>query len=106
MNINFWKSQLNQRGLYYVLLEIKLRIVERTIKNLFFIKQLSNEQKERINHYFYYTYLKKKYKNWIEKQSIDLTFNKQNDTKIIWWCWLQGEKNAPILCKKCFRKNK
>lgn len=24
-------------------------------------------------------------------------------TKIIWWCWLQGEDNAPTLCKVCLK---
>lgn len=26
---------------------------------------------------------------------------KKNAPKIIWWCWLQGEENAPNLCKAC-----
>ena len=67
----------------------------------FAVHKLNDEQKELINHFFYYTYLKKKYNNWLEKQNIDLSFNKPNETKIVWWCWFQGEENAPLICKQC-----
>ena len=101
MDTNYWKNRLKTRGLKFFLLDIKAKITEKSIKNKFPGHKLNDEQKELINHFFYYSYLKKKYKNWLQKQNIDLSFNKQNDTKIIWWCWFQGEENAPLICKQC-----
>lgn len=52
-----------------------------------------------------YKYLKKKYKYVVDNHSIDK--NRRLSNKV-WWCWLQGEENAPDICKanlNSLRKN-
>lgn len=53
-----------------------------------------------------YCKLRKKYQKYIDSLPFyELTGVKN---KTIWWCWLQGENNAPNLCKACLnslRKN-
>ncbi len=47
-----------------------------------------------------YTYLKSKYKHFLlNYKRIENKTHEYSD--IIWWCWLQGEENAPELCKSC-----
>lgn len=101
MNLKYWKNRLKERGFNYFLLDVKEKFAEKKIQNSLFHKELTSEQKELINHYFYFSYLKKKYSLWVKKQTIDLSFNKSNNTKIVWWCWFQGEENAPLICKQC-----
>ena len=101
MDYKYWNNKFKTRGLKYFFLDIKAKFVEKSIKNKFAGKALTDEQKELINHYFYYSYLKKKYKKWIQQQNPDLSFHTPNNTKIVWWCWFQGEENAPLICKQC-----
>lgn len=46
-----------------------------------------------------YNKLKKKYQRFLD----ELPFYEPSGikNKTIWWCWLQGEENAPALCKSC-----
>lgn len=46
-----------------------------------------------------YTYLKHKYKSYI-KNLPTYTHTHEYSNKV-WWCWLQGEENAPALNKAC-----
>jgi len=101
MDFQYWSNRLKTRGLKYFFLDIRAKLIEKSIKNKFPSHNLNDEQKELINHYFYYSYLKNKYKNWVQAQNPDLSFKKPNDTKIVWWCWFQGEENAPLICKQC-----
>lgn len=53
-----------------------------------------------------YTYLKRNNRKFIDRLPVYET--EEGRTNIIWWCWLQGEENAPALCKACLhslRKN-
>lgn len=68
------------------------------------------EEKENIREWKIYTFLKRKYGTLISNSNYLENYQKQNHTtpKIIWWCWLQGEENAPSLCKAALaslRKN-
>lgn len=48
-----------------------------------------------------YRYLKRKSKDFLYHLP---TYEPGKErTYIIWWCWLQGEDNAPDLCKACLR---
>ena len=52
-------------------------------------------------------FLEKKYNSFLKELPI-LPESTEEKPKIIWWCWLQGEENAPVLCRKCLdslRKN-
>ena len=63
MDYKYWNNKFKTRGLKYFFLDIKAKFVEKSIKNKFAGKALTDEQKELINHYFYYSYLKKNIKN-------------------------------------------
>ena len=47
-----------------------------------------------------YIKLRAKYYN---KCNTGYTLENNIPTKKIFWCWLQGEENAPLLCKKCLQ---
>lgn len=47
-----------------------------------------------------YTYLKQKYKRFLKNYPAHSN-EEHKYSNIIWWCWLQGEENAPALSKKC-----
>ena len=53
-----------------------------------------------------YSYLLKKYSKYLYKMPI---YKSKNEfSNYVWWCWLQGEENAPDLNKACLnslRKN-
>lgn len=46
-----------------------------------------------------YLYLKRKYA-WIRETLPPCEIGSVHP-RIIWWCWLQGEDQAPLLCKAC-----
>lgn len=50
-----------------------------------------------------YSWLQKKYQCKMEgwASGIERASEAENRSDIIWWCWLQGEENAPALCKAC-----
>ncbi len=69
-------------------------------------KCLKGEQLECKRNWIFFSHLKEKYKNKLESlpkyESTGIYSNK------VWWCWLQGEENAPELNKACLnslRKN-
>ena len=69
---------------------------------------LNSEQTSRILDWKWYVYLKRKYSRFFAKLTLPSMPEKQTIPKIIWWCWLQGEENAPSLCRACLnslRKN-
>ena len=47
-----------------------------------------------------FTTLKKKYSALLDTLHYDYPKD-LIPPKIIWWCWLQGEENAPAICKAC-----
>ncbi len=59
----------------------------------------NNELKDVNSNWKYYKYLKKKYANKVNK---GLKGTHQYSNKV-WWCWLQGEENAPELNKACLK---
>lgn len=63
-------------------------------------KKLHPELKKTTKNWIIYSYLKKKYKKFIQKQ--DLFHNEKHEyNNIIWWCWFQGFDAAPDICKSC-----
>ena len=46
-----------------------------------------------------YSYLQNKYKHFLDEMPIYEEGKDRED--IIWWCWFQGEENAPKLNKSC-----
>lgn len=52
-----------------------------------------------------YQYLKRCSKHFLDDLPI-YEMKKGIPPRIVWWCWLQGEENAPQLCKACLRSIK
>ncbi len=63
-------------------------------------KESSGELKASNKNWVYYTFLKSKYKKFLKNyQKKENSIHEYSD--IIWWCWFQGEENAPEIAKKC-----
>lgn len=81
------------------------------------------QDRQLVNHYFLYNdignngflrnemdrwvcfnKLYKEYYSFINELPLYNTSGVKNH--VIWWCWLQGEENAPNLCKACLRSLK
>lgn len=63
-------------------------------------KEQDSDLKKTNKNYVMYVYLKEKYRKFIRDYPVSRT-EKHEYSNIIWWCWLQGEENAPELCKAC-----
>ena len=71
------------------------------------LKETDPELKKVNKNWIIYTYLKTKYSSFLKKYK-----TKENSSHeysdIVWWCWFQGEENAPDIVKACLesvRKN-
>ncbi len=71
------------------------------------LKETNPELKKVNKNWIIYTYLKTKYSSFLKKYK-----TKENSSHeysdIVWWCWFQGEENAPDIVKACLesvRKN-
>lgn len=74
--------------------------VRRKLKKIYIgmISKSSNSSlKEAKYNLATYNYLKKKYASYIA--SYEKNTRKKEQSNKVWWCWLQGEENAPELCK-------
>lgn len=47
-----------------------------------------------------YTYLKSKYKKFVKNYELPQKLQQKN-SDYVWWCWFQGEENAPKIAKAC-----
>lgn len=47
----------------------------------------------------YYKYVCKKFRKYLSQ--LPTYKHTHRYSKKVWWCWLQGEDNAPELCKRC-----
>ena len=52
-----------------------------------------------------YKKMKEKYKYILDNANEEYTLTNKND-KIVWFCWLQGLENAPLLVKRCYESLK
>ena len=89
---------------------LRIRMMNALVSVLFNFhkKNLNGEQKSRILNWKYYLYLKRKYVKFLSTLPFPEEPLETEKPKIIWWCWLQGEENAPALCRACLnslRKN-
>jgi len=61
----------------------------------------SPETKEIVIDEHYSDYYAKKYKQFIKTLPNYKSSHKHSNK--VWWCWLQGEENAPPICKACLK---
>ncbi len=64
------------------------------------LKPTDSNLKKTNKNWIIYTYLKAKYKRFLKGYN-PIRNERHEYSNIIWWCWLQGEENAPELCKVC-----
>ncbi|MCM1320686.1 MAG: capsular polysaccharide synthesis protein [Bacteroides sp.] len=61
---------------------------------------MAPELRGNIKQWVFYSILKMRYTSFLKKQAGQ--WNKTHEySDIVWWCWLQGEENAPLVCKAC-----
>ena len=81
------------------------RKIKKTCIKMFTLEKYPYQLKDACYNWKVYNYLKNKYKYVVDNHTISK--NRMQSNKV-WWCWLQGEENAPDLCKACLvslRKN-
>ncbi|MBR1404380.1 MAG: hypothetical protein IJ558_09385 [Treponema sp.] len=93
------KGALKRKIKQALALRIKNQYVSFVYK--FHRQKLNAEQTERILKWKWYVYLKRKYSRFLESLTLPPMPENQEIPKILWWCWLQGEENAPPLCRAC-----
>ena len=62
-------------------------------------KRMPPELRGNVLQWVFYSVLKLRYAAFIRKQPL-LRNETHEYSDIVWWCWLQGEENAPPVAKK------
>ena len=71
------------------------------------LQNFPGDMKANYKNFIFFSSLKQKYKSFLKNYQ-PKTFSNHEYSNKIWWCWLQGEENAPDLCKaglKSIRNN-
>lgn len=66
-------------------------------------KQKSDQQNAYLN-WFFYRIVRFRYKNYLKKLPVYKPNGKYSNK--VWWCWFQGEENAPLLNRVCLQSLK
>lgn len=90
-------------GIFTIVKIIFNKITNKIERKFYNLKQ-AKIIKEWKSYYCNYLILKKIYKKYIVNSKKRKGTGRKN--KIIWWCWLQGEKNIPKLQKICLNSVK
>lgn len=93
-----------QRGVLKKMLKEKIRVALsdlRLTSYYFFHNAIGDNAvlRNEMDRWHCYNKLEKKYQPYLESLPIYEPTGIKNKT--IWWCWLQGEEEAPPLCKAC-----
>lgn len=106
------QQYLQNKGVNYTFHFIVHKLMGKRIKEkinlLYFLthNNLSTGYANDLDDWRNFVALRKEYKQFLNALPEYKIFDDQS--KNIWWCWLQGEDNAPDLCKSCLqsvRKN-
>ena len=97
----------NKQKEFFDTLKAYIRYIFLSIWFKLTLKEKDPELKKVNKNWIIYTYLKHKYSGFLNKYEIKE--NKAHEySDVIWWCWFQGEENAPAIVKACLesvRKN-
>lgn len=94
------KSAIKEIVTKYHLTRISWFLISRPYRSyLFHFGQTCKYIRNEYYHWINLKYLERKYKDVLHNASNPVV--EKEHPRIIWWCWLQGEKNAPDLCKAC-----
>lgn len=96
------KDKINEVGVKDTLHWLDEKIIQRTcIKYNPFIRKNNLLKKEWTHYWKCYKFIEKKYKKILLKMPEKKGTNEYSNK--VWWCWLQGEENAPKLQKECLK---
>ena len=95
--INSKIKQIGFRKTIHLIIE-KL-IVKIRIDFNFTLNRKNPLKQEWIRYWKSYSFFERKYKNIILNMKKKEMTNQYSNK--VWWCWLQGEENAPLLQQKC-----
>lgn len=96
MNISWYKDSLRKKGWRFCLQEACKRLFRlRWVSNLTAMDQIYRNRAVR--------FLKRKYEPLLDSFDVKTSECHTQATKIIWICWLQGEKQSPNIVKRCIR---
>lgn len=85
-------------------LKFKINRIWVRIKYYFTFSKCENEQEEKRINWIYYKNIEKKYRKFLDKLEYSKNTNKFSNK--VWWCWFQGEEQAPDLNKACLNSLK
>lgn len=95
-------NKVKKIGIKRTIILINEKIYQKVTTDYNITLYLKNRLAKEWKHYWKgYKYLERKYKKKILKLD-----SKEGTGKLsnkVWWCWLQGEENAPPLQKKCLK---
>lgn len=85
-------------------IKAKLNKIWIKVKYYLTFSKFNWEQKEKTDNHIYFKYIENKYKKFLNK----LEYNKNTNefSNKVWWCWFQGEENAPDLNRACLNSLK
>lgn len=96
------KERVNHEGLYKTLCYSIKKVTDGLYCFVYFLSHwnLSPDILAQMEDWKAYLLLRKQYNSFLDNLPL-YTLKSTEKTKIIWWCWLQGEVKAPLLCQKC-----
>lgn len=83
--------ELSSNYLRYIVLKFWFKLT---------FKETEPNLKKVNKNWIVYTYLKSKYKKFVKNYKLPENLTQKN-SDYVWWCWFQGEENAPEIVKAC-----
>lgn len=80
-------------------LRIKINRICIKLKYYITLSKCKNEQEEKRINWIYFKSIEKKYKKFL--YALEYSKNTNQFSNKVWWCWFQGEDQAPDLNKAC-----
>ena len=65
-------------------------------------RKIPGDMKANYKNFIFFSALKQNYKTFLKNYKPQAVLTHEYSNKI-WWCWLQGEENAPDLCRSCLK---
>ena len=79
-----------------------LRYIKHMLSFKTSFSKIPGDMKANYKNFIFFSALKQKYKTFLRNYQPQTVENHEFSNKI-WWCWLQGEENAPNLCRICLK---
>ena len=89
-----------------IIRKIKFKINNYWIKAKYYstFSKCKNEQEEKRINWIYFKHIEKKYRKFLNE--LEYSKNTNQFSNKVWWCWFQGEEQAPKLNRACLNSLK